>query len=202
VNAFASDFHGCDTRPVTPREERRPADLHGWFVRTSDEIVWDFIITNLSYGGCRIRTAAPLAVKESIRLSVARRGVIESTVAWRRDDEAGLTFAVAPRVIPRWPRKVTRYKSRLSVLVRKQGQSSQRIDAIDISQVGCCLEFVTPPREGDLLWVQLQGLAPIASQVRWVKDRHAGVAFTNSINSLVFELLVAQWEDSKTLVRD
>jgi hypothetical protein len=178
---------------MKPREERRPASFHGWFARKTDETAWDFIITNLSYGGCRIKTAAPLQQGEHLLLSVARRGIIESTVVWRRGEDAGIAFAVEPAVPAYWPRKAVRYKSRLSVLVRRQGRASQRMEASDISQIGCCLEFVSPPREGDLVWVQLCGLQPLASEVRWVEGRQVGVSFAHPIQSLVFQLLIDKW---------
>jgi hypothetical protein len=179
---------------MRPRPERRPTQFHGWFARNKDETAWDFIISNLSYGGCRIRTAAPLEEGEHIRLSVTGRGIIESTVIWRRGEEAGLAFKVEPAAKAHWPRKAARYKSRASVVVRRQGRASQRIDALDISQVGCRLEFVSPPREGDLLWVQLRGLQPLTAEVRWVEGFVVGVAFTQPINSVVFQLLIDQWK--------
>jgi hypothetical protein len=198
MSAYSTDFYGCDTREMKPREERRPAHLHGWFVRNDDETAWDFIISNLSYGGCRIRTAAPLRIGEYIRLSVARRGIIESNVVWRNGEEAGLAFAVEPAAKAHWPRKALRYKARLSVLVRRRGRASQRMDALDISQVGCRLEFVSPPREGDILWVQLRGLQPLAAEVRWVEGKDAGVAFAQPISPAVFQLLIDLWKLATT----
>lgn len=200
MSAYSTDFYGCDTRELKAREARQPADLHGWFARDNDETAWDFIIINLSYSGCRIRTAAPLQIGEHVRLSVARRGIIESTVVWRRGEEAGLAFAVKPSAAPaHWPRKAMRYKTRLSVLVRQRGRTSQRMEALDISQVGCCLEFVSPPRDGDLLWVQLRGLQPLAAEVRWIEGHQVGVAFAHPIQSIVFQLLIDQWKAAGSL---
>jgi hypothetical protein len=184
---------------MKPREERRPASFHGWFAREADEAAWDFLITNLSYSGCRIKTAAPLKQGERLRLSVARRGIIESTVVWRRGEDAGLAFAVEPRAPAYWPRKAVRYQSRLSVLVRRQGRASQRMEASDISQIGCCLEFVSPPREGETVWVQLCGLQPLPSEVRWVEGGKVGVSFAHPIQSIIFQLLIDQWKATGAL---
>ncbi len=42
-----------------PREERRPVTLTGWLVLAGQEQAHDFSIDNLSYGGCRMQSAAP-----------------------------------------------------------------------------------------------------------------------------------------------
>jgi hypothetical protein len=199
MNAYSTDLHGCQTKELKPREARQPTDLHGWFVRDTEETAWDFIISNLSYSGCRIRTAAPLQSGERIRLSVAKRGIIESTVVWRRGEAAGLAFAVKRAAPAQWPRKALRYETRLSVLVRQRGRTSQRMEALNISQVGCCLEFVSPPRAGELLWVQLRGLVPLAAEVRWVEGHQVGVAFAHAIQSIVFQLLIDQWKAAGAL---
>lgn len=81
---------------MKPREERRPASFHGWFARDTYEAAWDFVITNLSYSGCRIKTAVPVKVGERLRLCVAGRGIIESTVVWLRGKDVELAFAVEP----------------------------------------------------------------------------------------------------------
>ena len=192
MNAHCGQLHAA-AAAVTQREERRPSDLRGWFTRNGEDSSWDFLILNLSYGGCQLRTGAQLHVGEQLSLSVMRRGVIEATVKWRNGDRYGLAFIVQKPSKPHWPRKAERHKAELNVLVRHPGRRSQHIDATDVSPHGCCLSFVDAPREGALLWVQLPCLEPIEATVRWVDGHRAGVSFGKPIHAAVFDLLLEAW---------
>lgn len=193
MTALTSQTQAAAAACPAQREERRPTNLRGWFTRTCDQTLWDFVITNLSYGGCQLRTGANVTVGEKLSLSVIRRGVIEATVKWRAGDQVGLAFDVKQPSRPQWPRKAERHKAVIQVLVRRQGRRSQHIEATDISPLGCCLDFVDAPREGDRLWVQLPCLESIETDVRWVDGHRAGVAFAKPIHSAVFELMLEAW---------
>ena len=192
MNAYTGQIQAVGPT-VAQREERRPSDLRGYFTRPGDDACWDFVIVNLSYGGCQLQTGAQLQVGETLNLSVIRRGVIEATVKWRCGDRYGLAFAVLQPAKPHWPRKAERHKAVIDVLVRRQGRRSQHLDATDVSRTGCCLDFVDPPREGDTLWVQLPCLEPLETEVRWVQGHRAGVSFAKPIHASVFYLLLDAW---------
>ncbi|GAA4034352.1 hypothetical protein GCM10022281_13070 [Sphingomonas rosea] len=173
------------------REERRTSHLSGWLKRVDGQFA-DFTLVDLSYGGCRIRTEAPLCRGERVSLSFPGRGLIEAAVRWWRGDEFGMTFAVTGEDT-QTPRQVERLQTRLSVAVRRAGRRSQWIEAHDISPHGCCLEFVEMPRVGDLLFVQLPGLEAIEARVRWVEGYRAGVEFARPVHPAVFDLLQERW---------
>jgi hypothetical protein len=175
-------------------EERRVASLRGWFTRLHDQSIWDFLIINLSYSGCQLRTGAQLRVGEKLSLYVMRRGIVEGTVKWCRGDSFGVAFHVERPSKPHWPRKAERHKAAINVLVRRLGRTSQQIDATNVSRLGCCLQFVDAPREGDRLWVQLPCLEPIQTTVRWVENYKAGVSFEKAIHPAVFDLLLEVWQ--------
>lgn len=73
------------------------------------------------------------------------------------------------------------------------------MEASDISQVGCCLDFVSAPREGDLVWVQLTGLQPLASEVRWLEGCRVGVSFAHPIQAIIFQVLIDQFKETGAL---
>jgi len=181
-------------RPQSPREDRKDVTLRGWFVRPLDQSVWDFCITNLSYSGCRIETAAPLHRGEHVRLGVQKLGNIAATVCWRRGGFIGLAFSEAQPKPQHWPRKSERHKFESVVLVRRPGRRSQMIDARDIARHGCRLSFTDAPQVGESLWVRLPGLEPIEAEVRWVRDFECGVAFTAPIHPAVFALVLSRTE--------
>jgi hypothetical protein len=192
MNAHHGQLHTIEPA-LQQREERRPSDLRGWFTRTDDGSGCDFVIINLSYGGCQLRTGAQLQVGEQVSLSVVRRGFIEAEVKWRCGELYGLAFAMVQPAKSHSPREVERHKATINVLVRRQGRTSQQIEATDVSRLGCCLDFVDAPRQGDRLWVQLPCLEPIETDVRWVDGFKAGVAFTKPIHPAVFDLLLEAW---------
>lgn len=183
---------GPDLRPRKTRDERRAVALRGWMVLASDNSIWDFTLTDLSYGGCRLETAAPLRRGDEVKLSVANRGKIEAVVRWRRERAVGLSFIQVAEE-GQTPRQVERLKADLEVIVRRQGRRGQQLDARDISPLGCCLVFVDVPRVDDRIWIQLPGLEAIEARVRWVEGHCAGVMFEKPIHAAVFDLLLERW---------
>jgi hypothetical protein len=175
------------------REERRPAALAGWLVRRGSDEAHDFLITDLSYRGCRLETAASLAHGDEVKLTVLRRGVIPARVQWHNGHGVGLAFSSEEPIPQKKPRKVERLPLRAELAVRRTGRRSQVLDVSDLSRHGCCLSFNDPPQKGDWIWVSLPGLAPIQARVRWTDARRAGVEFVHPIYDAVFELLLLRW---------
>lgn len=192
MNAY-SDHVGFDLpRRQASREERRPTDLRGWFKRSTDGSFWEFRITNLSYGGCRLETNAPLARGEVVKLCVERRGTIEGAVCWRRSGAFGLSFKVEKPKPVMWPRKASRHAFDTTVMLRRGGGRSHTTNAKDVSLHGCCLKLAHVPKVDEVMWVKLPGLEALESTVCWVKGFDCGLRFKTSIYPAVFDLLLAR----------
>lgn len=176
-----------------PREERRPAQLTGWLERNGSDKAFDFAVLNLSYGGCRLQTDAPLARGEQVVLHVHRRGSIPAVVRWRNGHGIGMSFSPVEDVRPEKPRKDERLPLNSEIMVRRAGRRAQSLQISDLSRFGCCLQFVDPPRAGDWIWVALPSLAPVEARVRWVENHRAGVEFVRPIHETVFDLLRVRW---------
>ena len=178
---------------LPPREDRRPVALAGWLVRPGAEQAHDFFIDNLSYGGCRLQSAAKLARGDEIHLNVLRRGTIPGTVRWHNAHGVGVSFSPeAPEKVEK-PRKVARVPLEAELVVRQTGRRPRSLKASDLSRFGCCLTFEDVTTEGEWVWVAMPGLAPIASRVRWVEDRRAGVEFAHPIHASVLDHLLIRW---------
>jgi len=180
------------------REDRRSVDLCGWFRRGVDGSYWDFRITNLSYGGCRFQSDAPLTKGEKVKLCVQRRGNIEGTVCWRRGDAYGLSFQIEEPQKVHWPRKGERHAFDTPALLRRSGCRSRMVDAKDVSMHGCCLQLTDLLIINDMVWVKLPGLEALEAKVRWTKDFTCGVNFTHSIHPSVFDLLLTRGNRTTT----
>lgn len=76
---------------------------------------------------------------------------------------------------------------RAEIQIRRSGALKFAVELHNLSEQGCRTEFVERPRVGEILWVKLDGLAPIESTVRWVNGFQGGVEFNQPIHSRVFE---------------
>lgn len=176
-----------------PREERRPVELRGWLVRRGGVDAHDFLIDNLSYGGCRLQSEARLARGDVVHLTVHHRGAIPAHVRWHNGHGVGLSFAPDEPEKKQIARKVDRVPLHGESVVRRAGGKGRVIDVTDFSRLGCCLTFDVVPAEAESIWVALPGLAPVEARVRWVKDRRAGVEFAHAIHPAVYDLLLLRW---------
>ena len=185
--------HAVQVTEHPAREERRPVALTGWLVRDGEEQAYDFFIDNLSYGGCRMQSAARLSRGDEIHLTVLRRGAIPGTVRWHNAYGIGVCFTpVEPDRIEH-PRKVARVPLQTELVVRQAGRRARVLEVSDFSRFGCCLTFEDAQFEGEWVWVSLPGLAPVQARVRWTESRKAGVEFVQPVHEAVFDLLLVRW---------
>src|SRR5947209_5330862 len=80
--------------PIDRRERRRVA-MHGFVVRSDGSSV-EILVLDLSYEGCGIEVPVALQAGEPLKLSVLRRGAIDTHVRWYVDGRAGLVFDPEP----------------------------------------------------------------------------------------------------------
>jgi hypothetical protein len=79
-----------ELRSFVSRDERRPVNLRGFAL--SDTRDSDVVLSDLSYGGCQIRSADTFERGETFELRVLKRGASHVEVCWVRDDCAGARF--------------------------------------------------------------------------------------------------------------
>ena len=172
------------------RSERRPVSLSG-FVVLADGSSDAARILDLSYEGCAIETAMPLAAGQRVSLSVLRRGAIDAEVRWAKGGKAGLVFnAEQP---PETKTQQLRANERLSldadVTVRRLGKVKYRVRVLDISLEGCRIDLIDRPRIGEKMLIKFDGLDVVESEICWVEGFVAGLRFARAFHPLVFALL-------------
>jgi hypothetical protein len=176
------------------RSRRRPVTLKGHVLRGTGEIA-DIELHDLSYNGCKVATPVYLFQGEAIRLSVPRRGVIAAEVRWCADGFAGLVFE--PESEPVRPHKLraeTRFEAKGEVVLRRLGFPGFRVDVHDISRVGCRMDLVERPLEGELVSIKFDGLETLEARIAWVEGFTAGAKFDRAIHPAVFDLLKQRLE--------
>ena len=72
------------------RAERRSVELRGFALGPSRDS--NICVSDLSYGGCRLRSEEAFKVGEVVELRVIRRGAIKAEIRWAADNDAGARF--------------------------------------------------------------------------------------------------------------
>jgi len=78
------------------------------------------------------------------------------------------------------------------VQLKRSGAINYVVQAYDLSEQGCRVEFVERPWIGETVWIKFAKLQPIRSTVRWTGDFTAGVEFERRIDPRVLEWLLSQ----------
>lgn len=79
-----------ELRSFVSRDERRPVNLRGFALSETRDS--DVVVSDLSYGGCRIHSVDSFEEGETFELRVLKRGASRVEVCWTRDDRAGARF--------------------------------------------------------------------------------------------------------------
>jgi|tagenome__1003787_1003787.scaffolds.fasta_scaffold20707940_2 hypothetical protein len=189
----ASTKHGgvnYAARAIDGRAERRSVSMAG-HILLAGGITHDILVTDLSYEGCGIETAAPLEPGQALKLSVLRRGALDAEVRWVKDGKAGLGFPVKTDEPPQ-PRKSERVSVTAEVWLRRMGKGAYQCRVFDFSPDGCKAEMIERPRVGERAVIRFAGMEPLESEVRWVEGPNAGLKFERSFHPAVFDLLLAR----------
>lgn len=88
--------------------------------------------------------------------------------------------AVAPALVEH--RQAERFKVTVSrATVRKHGGTPMEAELYDLSIYGCRFAIPVNFREGQRLWLRLDGSIPIAAAVIWCKEGFVGCRFDETI---------------------
>jgi len=171
------------------RRERRLVSLSAFVVREDGSTI-EALILDLSYDGCGIETPAQFRPDEAVKLSVLRRGAIESRVRWCRNGRAGLIFEPEqPSEKKHWPRRSERIATSAEVSLRRLGQSGRRVRVTDLSPEGCKVRLPHQARVGEHLLIKFEGLELLESEVCWAEGFDAGLRFERPFHPAVFALV-------------
>ncbi|MCY7338575.1 MAG: PilZ domain-containing protein [Sphingomonas bacterium] len=190
--ALSEDVFEPNQKPKRPRKLRRNVELPAVAI-LGDGSVASVTVLNLSYDGCRIKSALALLPGVQFTLSVLGLGKMPANVRWYTDGVAGLSFRPEPiEPAAETPRQHKRVSLKAQILVRRSGRKNYFVQTSNVSPSGCRVEFVDRPSVGERHWVKFDGLDVLEAEVRWVERFSAGVKFIRPIYPAVFELLLAR----------
>jgi hypothetical protein len=141
-------------------------------------------VKNLSAGGLMAIVANPPEVAEAVRVELSSQQ-IPASVIWTRDNLAGLKFDqnldLGELLAGRKPRHGFRPRPpRLEIACKasvRVGKLYYSVDVHDISLEGMKVEPIEEYFVGKKVIVVVESLRPIKGEVRWYKDRRAGIVF-------------------------
>lgn len=174
-------------QPPQPSAERRDGERHLTLFRVGTLIVDDqrelCLIKNISAGGMMLRAYCQLAIGKRLLVELKHGHPLAGYVTWIQDEQLGISFDEpidvlgflapsddAPR--PRMPRVETN----VYVSVR-DGATTYRMRACDISQGGIKVESRSAMTPGTAVVVSLPGLAPQPGVLRWSYEGYLGITF-------------------------
>jgi hypothetical protein len=146
-------------------------------------------VKNLSAGGLMAIATPALEIGETVHVELSSEK-IPSTVVWTRDDLIGIKFdqnvdlgellaGRKPRLgfRPRPPRLDIECKASVRV-----GKIYYHVDVHDISLGGMKVEPIEEYCVGKKVIVVVESLRPVKGEVRWFRDRKAGIVFDKPLD--------------------
>ena len=185
--------------PPSVPGNRREGERHLTLFRVGSITIDDrrelCLIKNISGGGMMIRAYGPISLRQKIIVELKSGQPISGRVSWVREPNVGISFDQQIDVIeilsasmdgprPRMPRIEVACHATV-----REGATSYRMRACDISQGGIKLEAVTILPTGADVVVSLAGLPAQRGLICWADDGFCGVTF----NQLVPLPLLIGW---------
>jgi hypothetical protein len=180
-------LYSLSNRAPAP-DDRRDGERHLTLFRVGTMVVEGrrelCLIKNISAGGAMLRLySGSIALGQKMTVELKCGQPLTGTVSWVRDPNVGLSFEQPIDVIgmlsqnedgprPRMPRIETS-----SFCTLRDGASTVRARACDISQGGIKVQTSAAFGKNADVVVSLPGLAPQAGVVRWTADGCAGITF-------------------------
>ncbi|MEP7315160.1 MAG: PilZ domain-containing protein [Sphingomicrobium sp.] len=176
-------------RSTFDRPVRKAVELLARVV-LNDERCADATLLDLSYNGCAIACDLDLQIGTLLTLQVAELGNIKAHVRWASLGKLGLFFSKVPELTNLRPRAHDRVAIDGEIIVRRRGGAGFATSILDVSPVGCRIDFVERPRVGEKLWVKFPGFESLDAFVRWTESYTGGIEFVRPIYPSVFDLLL------------
>ncbi len=183
-------LYSLSDAPPSP-DDRREGERHMTLYRVGSLAIGErrelCLIKNISSGGMMVRSYCAIAEGTALAVELKCGQPIRGVVSWFREPHVGIAFNVPIDVIdilstsmqgprPRMPRiEIDRF-----VTVR-EGASTYRMRACDISQGGLKLRCETIIAPGSEVVVSLTDLEPQRAVVRWSESGQIGVTFNRML---------------------
>lgn len=189
-----SDDQSATAAPHIAREERQ-VSLYRVGALDVDGRRELCVIRNVSSGGMMVNAYSRIAPETLVSIEFKHGDPIKGTVVWVRDNMVGVQFdepidvAAVLASSPDGPRpRMPRIDIQSPVTVREEARI-YRMQAIDISQGGVCVEGKDELTHGADVVVSIGGLPPEAAVVRWRNGDFYGLGF----NRLLSVTTLADW---------
>lgn len=148
------------------------------------------LIRNISAGGLMAHVYCPLQVGQNVTVALKSNHMLEGTVVWLKDGNAGIEFPEPIDVeamltnatllengwLPRMPRVEVDWLATV-----RTGAKISWVTVRDISQGGVKFECDTPVLTGQQVTLTIDKYRSISGVIRWFEDGMGGIAFNELI---------------------
>ena len=146
-------------------------------------------VMNMSAGGIMAIVTHPPAIEDHVHIDLSSEN-IPATVVWTRDDLVGFKFDqnvdLGELLAGRKPRLGFRARPpRLEIACKasvRVGKLYYTVDVHDISLGGMKVEPIEEYCVGKKVIVVVDSLRPVKGEVRWYRDRRAGIVFDKALD--------------------
>lgn len=159
------------------------------------------VLRDVSPGGCKARIFHPLPPEGAMVLELGNGDRYQADRAWERDDHVGLSFREQVPVEyllnedGRYRKRPVRLRLKLPALIIA-GREAIRADLQDLSQQGAQLTCDSHLAVDQQVRLEIAGLAPIVSKVRWRRPPAVGLVFEQTFRLDDFARLAAKLQAS------
>lgn len=144
------------------------------------------LIRNISAGGLKAEVFSSKVPGDALAVDFGDGRPQRAEVRWVSDECVGLAFDKKINLVDtltQLPAPGDRRSRRLRLLLEVQAhvllnRQRRQCQLIDVSQGGAKLRTGLKLWMGDRLRLEIPGLGVLSGTVRWVRDGHAGIAFT------------------------
>ena len=182
-------LYSLSNEPPLP-SERRGGERHLTLFRVGAAVIGGerelCLIRNISAGGMMLRLFTPVEVGQPLGVELKNGIPIAGKVSWVKEGQVGVAFDQPIDVLdflstddgprPRMPRIETD-----AIIQVRQGASTYRLRACDISQGGVKVEAGHELSVDAEVVVSLPGLSPEPGIVRWLSGGFAGLSFNRPL---------------------
>jgi hypothetical protein len=147
-------------------------------------------VRKVSGAGAILSADLPARPGERLELELMSGDQMDGIVEWRRGDEIGLRFDKPVDVFSLLARNLVsqpgerRRMPRVELLCPALLESRTRTELVttrDVAQGGIKIDTPVPLKVGEQVTITLEGFRPLDSEVRWVENFVAGIAFGREI---------------------
>lgn|SRR3990167_178760 len=153
------------------------------------------VMRNVSSDGASFSGLEGVQEGEGITYFVGNSGPVDAVVRWTNDDSFGVQNVIGGEDLTgtgaKFPYRSVRVPFVTEARLFSRGRAASAT-LYNFSQGGACVASSVQLTHGELVTLELAGLAIEAAEIKWIRGRQAGVKFARSLDRQTMQMLLDQ----------